>query len=217
MEIREKEKEKELLERTEEVKVKLERTENMFQSKEKKWSELERIVVGYARKDHDLRKKLSEIKYIWDDPSSKRRITTVVEENENLKSQLDVMEKELNDLKIQVTYAKSNPTWMYDDEDDEFKITMHFQEDEIRMDKKQLTKKSPLNMSALSDNKSCTDLNKAFVDKSRIDTSNMICDDGSVLGALHLDKSNISTYECSRCKKLMFENRMQQQIIEDLK
>ena len=64
MEVREKEKEKELLERTEEVKVKLERTENMFQSKEKKWSELERIVVGYARKDHDLRKKLSEIKYI---------------------------------------------------------------------------------------------------------------------------------------------------------
>lgn len=84
------------------------------------------------------------------------------------------MKKELNDYKSQVTYAKSNPTCLYDDEDDEFKINMHYEEDEVRMDKKQLTKKSPLNMSALTDNKSCTDLNKAFVDKSRIDTSNMI-------------------------------------------
>lgn len=64
MEIREAEKEKELTERAEEIKVKLERTENMFQTKEKKWSELERIVVVYARKDHELRKKLGEIKYI---------------------------------------------------------------------------------------------------------------------------------------------------------
>lgn len=94
---------------------------------------------------------------------------------------------------------------------------MHFEEDEVRMEKKQLFKKQPLNMSALTDNRSCTDLNKAFVDKSRIDTSNMMCDEGGILDAMQLDKSNISTYECSRCKKLMFENRMQQQIIQDLK
>jgi hypothetical protein len=69
------EKEIELKERNEEIKVKLERTENMFQStsyllnlffidKEKKWAELERIVVNYARKDLALRNKLTEIKYI---------------------------------------------------------------------------------------------------------------------------------------------------------
>ena len=195
MEIREKEREKELNERVEEIKVKLERTENMFQSKEKKWGELERIVVGYARKDHDLRKKLSEIKYICDDPSSKRRITTVVEENQNLKSQIDLMEKEMIDLRSQVTYVKSNPTCMYDDEEDLFKITMHFHEDEIRIDKKRLSKKSPLNVSSLSDNKNLGDLNKAFVDKSRIDTSNLMCDDNSIVGTINLDKSNISTNE----------------------
>lgn len=84
---------------------------------------------------------------------------------------------------------------MYDDEEDPFKITMQFKEDEVRMDKKRLTKKSPLNTSALSDNKNCADLNKAFVDKSRIDTSNMICDDNSILCGLNIDKSNISTNE----------------------
>mmetsp|Transcript_28686 Transcript_28686/g.32784 ORF Transcript_28686/g.32784 Transcript_28686/m.32784 type:complete len:127 (-) Transcript_28686:399-779(-) len=109
-EVTHKEKERELIERAEEIKVKLERTENMFQNKEKKWGELERIIVNYARKDQDLRNKLSEIKYICDDPSSKRRITTVVEENHVLKSQIDELEKEITELKVQVTYAKSNPT-----------------------------------------------------------------------------------------------------------
>mmetsp|Transcript_16922 Transcript_16922/g.14849 ORF Transcript_16922/g.14849 Transcript_16922/m.14849 type:complete len:114 (+) Transcript_16922:166-507(+) len=104
------EREKELKERQEEIKVKLERTENMFQNKEKKWGELERIVVNYARKDVQLRNKLSEIKYICDDPSSKRRITTVVEENEQLKSQMDGMKSEIEELKTQFDYAKSNPT-----------------------------------------------------------------------------------------------------------
>lgn len=64
MEVRHEEREKELTERTEEIKVKLERTENMFQNKEKKWGDLERIIVQYARKDNQLRKKLTEIKYI---------------------------------------------------------------------------------------------------------------------------------------------------------
>ena len=76
MEVGNTEKEKETNERHDEIKVKLERTENMFQSKqiqelevthldkEKKWVELERIVVNYARKDKHLRDKLSEIKYI---------------------------------------------------------------------------------------------------------------------------------------------------------
>lgn len=217
MEVQQEDKEKELRERIEEVKVKLERTENMLQNKEKKWSELERIVVTYARKDHDLRKKLTEIKYICDDPSSKRRITTVVEENAELKSKLENMKSEMEELKSHIEYAKSNPTWLYDDEDDYFKITMQFQEDEVRMEKKQLTKKGNLNLSTLTDNKTINpNLNQAFVDKSRIDTSNMIMDDGSILGGLHLNKSNISTNECSKWKWLMFENRRKEEIIKKL-
>lgn len=189
-----KEREKELTERVEEIKVKLERTENMFQNKEKKWGELERIVVNYARKDLDLRNKLSEIKYICDDPSSKRRITTVVEENARLKTELEEIKSEMGDLRSHIEYAKSNPTCLYDEDDDYFKLTMQFQEDEVRMDKKLLTKKShntAMNTSGISDNRSnLGNLNVAFIDKSRIDTSNMIMDDGSILGGLQLNKSN---------------------------
>lgn len=61
----------------------------MFQAKEKKWIEVEWIVVTYARKDLDLREKLTNIKYICDDPSSKRKITTVIEENEDLHKKLE--------------------------------------------------------------------------------------------------------------------------------
>lgn len=123
---------------------------------------------------------------------------------------------------------------MYDDEDDDFKITMQFQEDEVRMDKKRLTKKSrietnPNNLSALSDNRSVLgggNLNQAFIDKSRVDTSNLIADDGNILGYLALNKSNnncnlstnsinmVSTNECSKCKWLMNENRRKEEIIK---
>ena len=83
---------------------------NLHLDKEKKWCELERIVVGYARKDLELRYKLSEIKYICDDPSSKRRITTVIEENDNLKKELYEMKSEMEELRTQMDHAKSNPT-----------------------------------------------------------------------------------------------------------
>lgn len=221
MELRQEEKLKEVNERSEEIKVKLERTENMFQSKEKKWSELERIVVTYARKDHELRKKLTEIKYICDDPSSKRRITTVVEENEVLKSQIDEMEMELDNLRKDLQWAKSNPTYMFEDEEDEFPINnMHFQEeDEVRMDKQLTVKQKALNKSNISDNKSAiSDLNNGFNDGSRIDTSNFIdFNNNSALGIqMNLNKSNISTHECSRWKKLIYENQRQAKIISDL-
>ena len=58
--------------------------------------------MHYARKDKHLRDKLSEIKYICDDPSSRRRITTVVEENENLKNELVAMKSEMEELKTQM-------------------------------------------------------------------------------------------------------------------
>ena len=71
----------------------------MFQAKEKKWIEVEWIVVTYARKDLDLREKLTNIKYICDDPSSKRKITTVIEENEDLHKKLENQQWEIEELK----------------------------------------------------------------------------------------------------------------------
>lgn len=56
-------------------------------------------MVTYARKDLDLREKLTNIKYICDDPSSKRKITTVIEENENLHKKLETQQKEIDELK----------------------------------------------------------------------------------------------------------------------
>lgn len=88
----------------------------MFQAKEKKWIEVERIVVTYARKDLDLREKLTNIKYICDDPSSKRKITTVIEENESLQKRLETQQKEIEELKGQLTMnTEANP---YDFGDD---------------------------------------------------------------------------------------------------
>jgi hypothetical protein len=76
---------------------------------------------------------------------------------------------------------------------------MRDEEEEVRIDKMPLTKKkvkSNLNVSNISDNRSATNpLNLGFVDKSRIDTSNVIMDDGSILGGMQLNKSNISTYQ----------------------
>jgi predicted RNase H-like nuclease (RuvC/YqgF family) len=206
------EKEIELKERNEEIKVKLERTENMFQStsyllnlffidKEKKWAELERIVVNYARKDLALRNKLTEIKYIWDDPSSKRRITTVVEENEVLRSQIDELKSDMGELRSQMDNAKSNPTMMYEEED-YFKLGDQFEEDEVPMEKMHLNRRgsnmnnrlhtSPNNVSGLSDNTGVLD--QAFIDKSRIDTSNI--NDTSILGQLKNEPVDILVSMC---------------------
>mmetsp|Transcript_19203 Transcript_19203/g.18862 ORF Transcript_19203/g.18862 Transcript_19203/m.18862 type:complete len:246 (+) Transcript_19203:44-781(+) len=185
------EKEREMTERAEEIKVKLERTENMFQNKEKKWSELERIVVNYARKDLHLRNKLSEIKYICDDPSSKRRITTVVEENERLRTEIDEIKSEMEELKSQVDCAKSNPTF-FDDEEDYFKLgDQQFQDDEVPMEKKTLGKRSNKNnLSALSDMRGPeSNLNQAFLEKSKSDNSG-IADSSNILGNLKDQRYN---------------------------
>lgn len=73
-------------------------------------------MVTYARKDLDLREKLTNIKYICDDPSSKRKITTVIEENENLHKKLETQQKEIDELKGQLTVqTEVNP---YDFGDD---------------------------------------------------------------------------------------------------
>lgn len=70
----------------------------------------------YARKDLELREKLTDIKYICDDPSSKRKITTVINENDELHRKVEEYKKELEDLKEQLTMkTEANP---YDFETD---------------------------------------------------------------------------------------------------
>jgi hypothetical protein len=85
------------------------------------------------------------------------------------------------------------------------------------MDKKLLTKKSPkLDTSNISDNRSAingSNMNNAFIDKSKIDTSNMMMDDSNILGGLQLNKSAISTNECQKCRWLTNENRRKEEII----
>ncbi|CAI2369571.1 unnamed protein product [Moneuplotes crassus] len=187
------EKEKELTEKAEDIKVKLERTEHIFQNKEKKWAELERILVVYARNDQHLRHKLGEIKYICDDPSSNRRITTVVEENERLKTEMNDIRSEMEELKSQVDCAKSNPTF-FDDGDDYFKIgDQPFHDDEVPMNNKSLAKKSyKNNQSAMSDMRgSDHNVNQGFMQRSRCESNNQL-DDRSLLG--NLKHERYSTY-----------------------
>jgi hypothetical protein len=90
-------------EKIKELRELLERKETMFQAKEKKWADVEKILVTYARKDMELRQKLTDIKYICDDPSSKRQITTVLNENEVLKRKVENAEKELELMRSQLT------------------------------------------------------------------------------------------------------------------
>lgn len=92
-----------LNEKITELKEILERKETLFQSKEKKWAEVEKIVVVYARKDLELREKLTDIKYICDDPSSKRKITTVINENDDLHRKVEEYKKEIDELREQMT------------------------------------------------------------------------------------------------------------------
>lgn len=90
-----------LEEKVDELKEQLEHKEYLLQSKEKKWADFEKVIVEYARADHDLRKKLDDIGYICDDPSSKRKISTVIHENEELRQCV-------SELKSQLQEAQSN-------------------------------------------------------------------------------------------------------------
>lgn len=105
-----------LNEKIQELRELLERKETMFQAKEKKWAEVERILVTYARKDLDLRQKLTDIKYICDDPSSKRRITTIVNENENLQKQLLEKQDEIETIQAQYSMQTQVPGYEIGDD-----------------------------------------------------------------------------------------------------
>lgn len=70
LKVKEKENECQWHERILELIQKLERKEYIMQTKEKKWHEVEKIMVEYARADMDLREKLAELRYICDDTSA---------------------------------------------------------------------------------------------------------------------------------------------------
>lgn len=52
----------------------------------------------YSKNDFILREKLSELRYLWDDTSACRGISSVVKENEILKKQLESSKKEIEGL-----------------------------------------------------------------------------------------------------------------------
>lgn len=64
----------------------IERKEFLFQLKEQKWAEIEKIMVNYARDDLHLQKMLADLRYICDDVSTRRNVRNVLQENDELKA-----------------------------------------------------------------------------------------------------------------------------------
>lgn len=76
----------------------LDRKEYVMQVKESKWGEIEKIMAIYTKSDVILREQLQELKYLCDDTSSGRGISSVVKENEILKEKLEAAESEIDNL-----------------------------------------------------------------------------------------------------------------------
>lgn len=74
-----------LSERISELEEAVERKEFLFQLKEQKWAAIENIMVDYAREDVKLQQMLADLRYIWDDVSTKRNVKNVLQENEDLR------------------------------------------------------------------------------------------------------------------------------------
>jgi regulator of replication initiation timing len=67
-----------------------------MQNKEKKWNEVEKILEEYIEDDDELREKLQELRI---NVESNKKICNVVEENENLKFEVDTLREEVNRLR----------------------------------------------------------------------------------------------------------------------
>ena len=85
-------------ERVSDVVEQLDRKEYVMQVKENKWNEIEKIMTIYSKNDYILREKLAELRYLCDDTSAWRGISSVVKENEILKKQLESSKKEVEGL-----------------------------------------------------------------------------------------------------------------------
>lgn len=87
------------------LKESLENKETFLQTKEKKWSDVEKIFVEYAKTDLVLQNKLNDLNYICDLCSTNRTIGSVVEENMELKERIEELQSRLSDA---MTYQSSN-------------------------------------------------------------------------------------------------------------
>ena len=90
-EIKFKEKESEVIltQKIKELNEAIERKEFLFQLKEQKWTCIEKVMVDYAREDTRLQRMLADLRYIWDDVSTRRNVTNVLQENEDLKETIE--------------------------------------------------------------------------------------------------------------------------------
>jgi hypothetical protein len=98
-EIKYKEHETELMlqEKISDLSEAIERKEFLFQLKEQKWAAIEHIMVDYAREDLKLQRMLADLRYIWDDVSTRRNVKNVLQENDDLR---DVIEDQKRTISI---------------------------------------------------------------------------------------------------------------------
>lgn len=90
--------EKQCEERIQDYIEQLDRKEYVIQMKENKWNEIEKIMSIYTKSDYILRDQLAQLRYLCDDTSSGRGISSVIKENEALKDQLKAAKKEIDSL-----------------------------------------------------------------------------------------------------------------------
>lgn len=90
------------------LRTKLESKEYDLQAREKKWAEVDQILIKYAREDGELREKLDEIQYLCDDLTTARKITTVISQNEDLKTQLEEMRTQLTEYKSNMSQVEKS-------------------------------------------------------------------------------------------------------------
>lgn len=95
-------KEKEIVyqyeEQIQDIRDKLERKEYFMQNKEKKWLEIEKILHEYLEEDDELMSEVKKIKFMVD---PNKKITNVIEENNQLKVELEDAYEEINRLRSQ--------------------------------------------------------------------------------------------------------------------
>ncbi|CAI2360087.1 unnamed protein product [Moneuplotes crassus] len=81
----------------------LEEKEYQFQVMEHKWSKIDSIITEYARCDPYLVSALDEARYLCDDVTTNRKITTVASENHQLRIQVQEMKSEISEMKSNMT------------------------------------------------------------------------------------------------------------------
>lgn len=102
--------------RISEFKEQLDRKEYIIQLKENKWNEIERIMTIYSKNDHILREQLTQLKYLCDDTSAGRGISSVIKENETLRDQLKTAGLEIDNLVLYINeLQRSNDDPSLDD------------------------------------------------------------------------------------------------------